>query len=56
MCLNYQGAIRCSKTETGHAYSEYGFHRRDVLKCIGATVGMVRANSFYICNPIMNFL
>ncbi|XP_021285475.1 thylakoid lumenal 29 kDa protein, chloroplastic [Herrania umbratica] len=33
------GAIRCSKTETD-VCGEYGFHRRDVLKCIGATVGM----------------
>ncbi|XVE60528.1 hypothetical protein DITRI_Ditri05aG0136100 [Diplodiscus trichospermus] len=34
------GAILCSKKETDHVYGDYGFHRRDVLKCIGATVGM----------------
>ncbi|XP_022768365.1 thylakoid lumenal 29 kDa protein, chloroplastic-like [Durio zibethinus] len=40
MCLNYQGAIPCRKIETGHVSGQYVFHRRDVLKCIGATVGM----------------
>ena len=34
------GAIRHSKIETDHVYSEYGFHRRNVLKCIGTTVNM----------------
>ncbi|OMP01268.1 Heme peroxidase, plant/fungal/bacterial [Corchorus olitorius] len=34
------GAIRCSKIENGDVSGEFGFHRRDVLKCIGATVGM----------------
>ncbi|XVF39568.1 hypothetical protein PTKIN_Ptkin01aG0044200 [Pterospermum kingtungense] len=38
--LTRAGAIRCTKTETDHVFGEYGFHRRDALKCIGATVGM----------------
>ncbi|XWS14967.1 hypothetical protein CRYUN_Cryun35bG0053900 [Craigia yunnanensis] len=38
--LTRAGAVRCSKTETDHVSGEYGFHRRDVLKFIGATVGM----------------
>ncbi|XVE95259.1 hypothetical protein REPUB_Repub02eG0080800 [Reevesia pubescens] len=38
--LTRAGAIRCSKTETDNVSGEYGFYRRDVLKCIGATVGM----------------
>ena len=36
------GAIRYSKTKTDHVYSECGFHRRNVLKCIGATVNIDR--------------
>nr|KJB64231.1 hypothetical protein B456_010G038200 [Gossypium raimondii] len=35
-------AIRCSNnnTQSVDVCGEYGFHRRDVLKCIGASVGM----------------
>lgn len=41
-----QGGVRCSKIETDHVSGEYGFHRRDLFKCIGATVGMVGSISF----------
>lgn len=39
-CLTRAGGVRCSKIETDHVSGEYGFHRRDLFKCIGATVGM----------------
>ncbi|XVF36667.1 hypothetical protein REPUB_Repub19eG0077000 [Reevesia pubescens] len=38
--LTRAGAIRCSKIDSDNVSGEYGFHRRDVLKCIGATVGL----------------
>ncbi|KAE8719553.1 Thylakoid lumenal 29 kDa protein [Hibiscus syriacus] len=38
--LSRPGAIRCSKTPPVDVSSESGFHRRGVLKCIGATVGL----------------
>ncbi|KAL4283929.1 hypothetical protein GQ457_16G017410 [Hibiscus cannabinus] len=38
--LSRAGAIRCSKAQSVGVSFEPGFHRRDVLKCIGATVGL----------------
>lgn len=37
----FQVAIRCNKMEA-EVCDEAGFQRRDILKCFGATVGMVR--------------
>lgn len=42
--FNVQGAIRCHKIET-QITVEDGFGRRDILKCIGATIGMVRTEN-----------
>lgn len=44
--FNVQGAIRCHKIET-QITVEDGFGRRDILKCIGATIGMVRTIPFF---------
>lgn len=44
--FNVQGAIRCHKIET-QITVEAGFGRRDILKCIGATIGMVRTIPFF---------
>ncbi|ESR47171.1 Thylakoid lumenal 29 kDa protein [Citrus sinensis] len=38
-CSAHAGAIRCHKIET-QITVEDGFGRRDILKCIGATIGM----------------
>ncbi|KDO81045.1 hypothetical protein CISIN_1g046960mg [Citrus sinensis] len=38
-CSAHAGAIRCHKIET-QITVEAGFGRRDILKCIGATIGM----------------
>lgn len=44
--FNVQGAIRCHKIET-QIIDEDGFGRRDILKCIGAAIGMVRVIPFF---------
>lgn len=38
-----QVAIRCSKMETDVTANEDRFHRRDILKWSGVTIGTVRA-------------
>lgn len=40
--IEFQVTIRCNKIEVVTANDDR-FHRRDILKCVGATIGMVRA-------------
>lgn len=44
--MEFQVKIHCNKIETDAA-TENRFHRRDILKCVGATIGVVRAFSSY---------
>ena len=45
----YQVTVRCNKMEIDvTAEDEDRFRRRDILKCFGVTVGMVRAIAFVL--------
>lgn len=39
--MKFQVTVRCSKMEAEASEGE-GFRRRDILKCVGVSVGMVR--------------
>lgn len=48
--MKFQVTVRCSKMEAEASDGE-GFRRRDILKCVGVSVGMVReelASCFFL--------